>query len=542
MKLTLAEAEEYKRCAADPVYTLRHYAYRKDISDGKVKWEPYDWQVELLELLHSGANVIMLKSRQVGASWIIAFYVAWLIHFKPDFEVLLVSQKEEKAMKLLGKVRFICVNFPDFIRREFDADSKTRLSVIHRRVGNKVTSESTVDSLTTTSGSGRGDTAGLIFADELAHMQNGDEVYTAIKPATARGGQFVIASSPNGSENAFARVWMEADSGDSVTFTPMRIHYTDCGFDEEWLAKASDGMTDEQVMQEFELAFIGGGSPAFNPEHLKNCFIPMDQLMTDPEFADMHRLVLSSHKFASGVDTAEVKMGRGKQYRRDFNAIASFNEYGILVAAEANKKPLEEWAGNTVDMGDTRVEITGYVSQWHKQYPGWMYIEENGPGLTVANRHELPKDGISHMAMKRTTQKRKQRIVDQFRLAIAGSQVLITDKKTFYQLNMFQDLGGGKYSAPAGSHDDLVIAVLEAYDALLKMGGYEFAMPSVKNVDNYEVWSAIAGLAGQQVGPPIPGQEINSAWDYNLPRPEIDDAEWRAFLPTEENLARIREF
>lgn len=537
MKLTEREAEEYKRCSQDAVYVLKKYAYLRHITQGKMKWEPYDWQIELVEMLQAGENVVVLKSRQVGVSWTVAFFVAWMIHFKPGIELCLISQMEKKAIKLLAKVRFICVNFPDFIRREFNADAQTRISVIHERKGGEVSNESSIDSLTTTSSSARGDTAALIFMDEIAHMENGNEVYAAVKPSTSRGGQVVMASSPNGVEGVFPRIWMQADAGESATFSPLRVHYTDCGFDEEWLVEASDGMTEEEVMQEYELSFIGGGSPAFNPEHLNNCFIDMTKIMSDdPKLADIRRMILAAQKYASGVDTAEIKVGRGRR-KRDYNAITSMTEHGIQVAAEANKMLLDEWAGKTITVGDRQVDVVGYVSKWHKKYPGTMFIEENGPGLTVENRHQLPDGSISNIVVKRTSHKRKQRIVDQFRLAIAGQQVLITDKKTWYQLTLYQDLGGGKYSAPAGSHDDLVIAILEAWDALIRMGGFEFVMPTLEKVGAYEMFSHDGAVPH---APAIPDPGLDSMHEIAGPLLNLED--WHEFDPTRENLERLNDY
>lgn len=533
MRLTKEEAIEYKRCAKSAVYTIHKYGYLKHITKGKIKWELYNWQIELLEDIQDGHNIIILKSRQVGASWTVAGYVAWLIHFRPDIEVLLLSQNQDKAIKLLGKVRFICTNFPNFIRREFGTDSKMGLSVIHKRVGNAVKSESSVNSLTTTGSSGRGDTAAFVFTDELAHMQNADEVWTAVKPATSHGGQIVCASSPCGPEGVFARIWMEADTGESATFIPMRVHYTDCGFDEEWLAEASDGMTDEDILQEYELAFVGTGSPAFDPAHLESCFIPMKQIMEDEDLDDIRGLINRSKEYFTGVDTAEIKVGRGRR-RRDYNAITSLNEFGIQVIAEANQMLLDEWAGKTVDVGEKKVEIVGYVSKWHEKYPGLMFIEENGPGLTVENRHQLPDDPRCDIMVKRTHAKRKARMVDQFKLALAGQQVLITDKATYYQLTLFQDLGGGKYSAPQGTKDDLVIALLEAYDALLERGGYDFDLPVIEKKDAFEVFADAGGLMPN--APAIPQPGLESAFDFTMQTPQITPDEWNEFLPDEKKL------
>jgi len=469
MKLTREEADEYKRCRASALYTIEKYGHLRHIIRGKIKWVPYPWQEDLIEYLQSGQNAVILKSRQVGASWTIAGFVAWLILFNPDIEILLLSQKEKKAIKLLAKVKFVIDNFPDFIRRPYSSTSQTRLAVVHRRAGKHITSESSIDSLTTTGDSGRGDTARFVFLDEFAHLDNAEETWTSIKPTTSHGGQVVAASSPNGVSGAFARLWMQADGGES-TFRAIRVHYTDCGFGSKWLADASDGMTDNQINQEFELVFLGTGSPAFDPTYLAKCFFEHG---LPQELAD---LPVNKGTFASGIDSAEIR--RNKKVRtRDFNAVVTFNEYGMEVASEANQMPLDEWAGKTEEIGGERVEMMGYVSAWHKKWPGLMLIEENGPGLTVENRHILPEDDVSEIGLSRTTSKSKPRLVNQFALALAGGLVAITSKALYYQLLTYEDLGNNQYSAPSGQYDDLVIAAILAYDALVEMGGYDFEMP-----------------------------------------------------------------
>lgn len=538
MRLTKDQAVEYQKCAKSALYTIENYGYLKHITKGKITWEPYDWQVELLEDLQAGQNMVILKSRQVGASWTVAGYVAWLITFKPDIEVLLLSQNQDKAIKLLGKVNFICSNLPVFLRREYSSNTKQRIALVHRRMGNNIQSQSSVDSLTTTGSSGRGDTAAFVFTDELAHMQNADEVWAAVKPATSHGGQLVAASSPCGPEGVFARLWMDADTGESATFKPMRVHYTDCGFDDDWLSEASDGMTEEDILQEYELAFVGTGSPAFSPAHLEQCYIPMKQVMEDPVCEDLRRMIGNTGEYFSGVDTAEIRVGRGRR-RRDYNAITALNEFGIQIAAEANQMTLDEWAGKTIDFDGKKVEVVGYVSKWHKKYPGLMFIEENGPGLTVENRHVLPEDSRCDIAVKRTHAKRKARIVAQFQLALAGQQVLITDKATYYQLTLYQDLGGGKYSAPAGTKDDLVIAILEAYDALVARGGYDFIIPAVENKDAFEVFADAGGIMPN--APAIPQPGLADAFDFQINVPEITAFEWDEFLPNTDRVDDLME-
>lgn len=475
MKLSPKEAKEYIACSQSVSYFIRNFVYIKT-NFGRMKWKPYPgaktdpcWQIRLLELLQNGEDVVILKSRQVGVSWTVAIFVVWMLHFRPGAEVLLISQNERKAIKLLGKVKFIARNLPPFLQREKGSDTLTRFSVVHQRINGDIALESMVESLTTTGGSGRGDTARFIFVDEFAWVPRAEEVWQALKPATAHGGQVCAASSPNGKVGPFPRLWVEAEAGDN-DFIPMKIHYTDCGFDEEWLRKASEGMTITQINQEFELLFIGSGSPAFNPVDVEACYFPE---LTD----EMKILVANTRKFATGVDSAEITV-KDRTRQRDYNALVALTPHGIQVAAVNNQEKLDQWAGKTVEAGDSRVEIQGSVTKLHKMFPGYMQIEKNGSGLTLLNRHIIPPDDVSQVFAMRMTPKSKPRLVNQLNLALAGRLVVITDKKTYYQLLMYEDLGNGKYSAPKGWHDDLVVAFMHAYDALVQMGGYDFELPA----------------------------------------------------------------
>jgi hypothetical protein len=105
------------------------------------------------------------------------------------------------------------------------------------------------------------------------------------------------------------------------------------------------------------------------------------------------------------------------------------------------------------------------------------------------------------------------------------------------QLTIYQDLGGGKYSSPAGSHDDLVIAILEAWDALLKMGGFDFIMPSLEKTGAYEVFAASEDAVPHAPQIPSPGMDL-SFFDGPL----VSNEDWHEFEPTRENIERLGEF
>lgn len=114
------------------------------------------------------------------------------------------------------------------------------------------------------------------------------------------------------------------------------------------------------------------------------------------------------------------------------------------------------------------------MSKLHANYPGVLYVEENGPGHTVINRHRLPEDHTSEIHMGQTTHRFKSLAMQSLMLAIEGHQIIITDEFTYQCLLVFQRGDKpGTYMAPTGYYDDPVIALALAWYALLSYGTLE---------------------------------------------------------------------
>jgi hypothetical protein len=188
----------------------------------------------------------------------------------------------------------------------------------------------------------------------------------------------------------------------------------------------------------------------------------------------------------SGVDTQEGT--NPKTGERDYHSVVTLNEFGVQIGAfHSQKMGLDEWAGHTLQTEGKRYEVEGFVTKWHRMYPGSMAIEQNGPGMTVINRHQLPDDDYSTMTSRRTTggvnaPGSKIRLLNSLKLAFAGTMIIITDRFTYECLCAFQDLGSSKAAAAPGMYDDPVIALAEANAELVNWGGLIFELPDELNV------------------------------------------------------------
>ena len=71
--------EEYAKCAANPAYFMKRYSKIQHPTRGKILFELYPFQEDVLHQFNSNRWNIVLKSRQMGISTLIAGYSLWMM-------------------------------------------------------------------------------------------------------------------------------------------------------------------------------------------------------------------------------------------------------------------------------------------------------------------------------------------------------------------------------------------------------------------------------------------------------------------------------
>lgn len=488
LNLTEAQFRELYRCSSDPAYFIENFVWLEEKETQRIlPFNPFPYQKKMLDWMHAGHNILSLKSRRVGCSWLTAAYAAWLINFRRGVNVLFLSKKEGDAIKLLRKVKFVLKNLakhdnPDYMRAtktpwmcgEIHVDNQQLFTIAYRDDSGHVVAESEAASLTTTGQSGRSEGASLIFLDEFAFVKPDDEsTWTAIKPTVARGGQWIQVSTPNGVGGVFHRLCLQAQRKENEKYEYIEVHWTEAGITQEQYEAAIEGMDSQAIAQEWELDFAQSGNPVFNSTDLAACYKPVDEY---PEVAE--QLILYRQRvgnYYSGVDSAEGNVRR-KNRAKDFNSWTSLTKTGIQAGAIHNKEPISTWAGkvNTTLSGNP-VVVPGITTSLHKEYPGLVKVEENGPGLMVLSMHKPPMDGFSEVYAHRTTGPSKARIINNLKVGIESHGLTITDLFTYQCLMVYQHGSQpGQFEAPAGYNDDPVITLALAYDLMIEFGDMEF--------------------------------------------------------------------
>ena len=156
---------------------------------GIIKFEKWGYLLEFCKELDTGRLINVLKSRQLGFSWILAAYALWTAMYKEGANVLAFSQGQLESVAFLNKARIVHENLPQHLKVGLGRDNDTTMEFPSMK--------SQITALPSTEKAGRGQTATLVIQDEADFHDNLDLNYAAIKPTIAQGGQLIQCSTVN---------------------------------------------------------------------------------------------------------------------------------------------------------------------------------------------------------------------------------------------------------------------------------------------------------------------------------------------------------
>lgn len=207
--------QEYKKCAEDPSYFMRRYAKIQHPKRGKILFELYPFQESVLTDFRDHQYNIVLKSRQLGISTLIAGYSLWLMLFQSDKNILVIATKQETAKNLVTKVRVMYDNLPSWL--------KTTV-VEHNKLSLRFKNGSQIKAVSAASDSARSEALSLLVIDEAAFIDGIDDIWASAQQTLATGGQAIINSTPNGVGNFYHKQWVSSKLGENL-FNPIFLHW-----------------------------------------------------------------------------------------------------------------------------------------------------------------------------------------------------------------------------------------------------------------------------------------------------------------------------
>jgi len=242
----LSHSGEWLKCRLSPEYFFRNYVYLQDRGrTSTILFEPWPHLIDLLRTLVENRQVILLKSRQIGATWLVCGYCVWKAKFFENAKILILSQGETEAFDSISKCRFIDDNLPDFFKTKRNPDQRGHIAFPDMK--------SEIVALPSTEKAGRSTDASIIVCDEWEYHPHAETNFGALRPTIGGGGQFIGLSTTDKTKlnTFFKSKYIEAKGG-SGNFKPLFYNWRVVpSRDDEWFAEETKDLRPWQIEQEY---------------------------------------------------------------------------------------------------------------------------------------------------------------------------------------------------------------------------------------------------------------------------------------------------
>ncbi|MEW5822061.1 MAG: terminase family protein [Cyanobacteriota bacterium] len=261
LKLALSSPEKLKetkdQCANNIIYWLENFCYTFDPrpkSLRNIPFMPYEYQrsliLSLVDCIKNGEDILIEKSRDMGATWCILYVLQWYWQFHSGYNFHLGSKKQDNVdvigdpSTLFGKIRYNLRLQPSWLLPEgFNIKkNSTLLKLINPANGNTITGESANSEF---SRSGR---YSAIFFDEFAYWNYDKEAWSAAGDSSPCR---IAVSTPFGKFNKFAD--LRFDSSIKKTTLHWKLHPLKS---DDWYKNEKNRRTKDEIARELDISYL----------------------------------------------------------------------------------------------------------------------------------------------------------------------------------------------------------------------------------------------------------------------------------------------
>jgi len=457
-EFTKKQVEEYLKCAADPLYFIKRYVKIITLDEGLQKFEPWDFQEDLLSKVHDNRFVICKFPRQTGKSTTVVAYILHYILFNPEVNVAILANKLATARELLTRLKLAYEHLPKWLQQGIEEWNKTNIELEnHSKVIAAATSSSAV----------RGGSFNMIFLDEFAYVPPGvaEEFFSSVYPTISSGKdtKVLIVSTPKGL-NMFYKMWIDAEEGRSE-YIPIEVHWNQVpGRDEKWKKQTIANTSEEQFRCEFECDFIGSTQTLIDPKKLK-CLTWKTPIEKTDDGLKIYEKSKEDHQYVMCVDVS-----RGQEI-----------DYHAIVVVDITETPYRVVCTFKNNKMSPMVLPNAVFMVGNKYNTAHALIEINDIGAQVADilHHDLEYDNILVTSVRgrkgqtldggfgsaqsqlgvRTTKAVKRLGCSIIKSMVEENKIIIEDFDTIEEMVSFV-AKANSYEAEKGHHDDLMMTLV----------------------------------------------------------------------------------
>ena len=332
------------------------------------------------------------KSRQIGASWLVAAFADWLALFYDGVVIPMMSQGETEASILLEKSKFIHENLPESWQRPLDKDSDSMYSFKGWH--------SYIRALPSTKKAGRSITGSVVILDEADYHEWLQDALASIQPIIASGGQLILLSTwdKRKAESMYQAIFREAVRGTNGYSYSFIGCFERPGRDEEWYQNEMRSIPEKQLRGMNRRLFM----EQEYPRSLQEMMSPPDSIsyFDGAMLAWMLEMVVKSPMISDGIINIYHKWAFGHRYSAGTDTSAGTGrDYSVTVVYDITaKRVVADIMSNTIKEGELAFEsikLTGLYKN-----PIWC-IENNSYGHLVSTKAQ--EDGYPNLYYQRNT-------------------------------------------------------------------------------------------------------------------------------------------
>jgi hypothetical protein len=446
------QVKEIVACGKDPNYFFTNYCKIQHPVKGLIPFNTYQFQDECVDAFIDNRFSIILKSRQLGMSTLVAAFATWMVLFQKDKNILIIATKLSVAQNFIKKVKTILRNIPPWLLLpEVVSNNKQLIEFSHG---------SSIKAIPTSDDAGRSEALSLLIVDEAAFVKNFDELWMGLYPTLSTGGRAIILSTPNGVGGQYYKLYTDAEAGLNEfkgIKLPWDVHPER---DNEWFEKETKNFSKRQISQEFLCDFASSGENFINDDDMAWLFNmirpPVDRWGFDKNIWIWSQPVAGKDYVVS----ADVSRGDSKDYST-FHVIDT--NTGEIVAEYKGKVPPDRFAEMLNETGRKYNDALMCPENNSYGYATILRLKDlNYPKLYYAKRGTYVGDYVPSRSQDNagftTSGKSRAMILTKLEEMIRNKQLLSYSSRLYDEIKTFV-WKNNKAQAMKGYNDDLVMSL-----------------------------------------------------------------------------------
>lgn len=438
------------KCSESIVYWLETYVHIFNATDGDwVRFALWPAQTEVLGIIRTEQQSIVLKARQLGLSWLVLCLALHNMLFHPAATILMFSKRDEEAIELLKRLKGIYERLPAWMQ--------ARVVLLDSLHDWELSNGSSAKSFPSTGG--RSYTGSMVIVDEAEFVQDLDALINAVKPTIDAGGQMIMISTVDKSqpESPFKRIFRAAKQGKTAwraVFLPWSARpgrtaawYEDQKADVLARTTALDDLHQEYPATDTEALAPRSLDKRIAPIWIEACYAEMDPIEVAGAPAipglEVYCQPVKGRSYVIGGDPAE-----GNPTSDDSALTVLDFATGEECAVLAGKFEPSTLGSHIKELSAYYNQAAAMIERNNHGHAVIQWVQEHARRVTVLDGHDEKPGWMSSKLGKALLY---TECANHFRLnAVDGTKIL----HSFDSWRQLSSIEGATLRAPDGQHDD----------------------------------------------------------------------------------------